>query len=54
MHGAALQVPYPEYCAEYDMNKDEAIATRMRIMQYAKDNDLTVVGMHLPAPGFLR
>lgn len=53
MHGAALQIPYPEYCASYDMDKTKAVETRRRLMQYARDNKLTIAGMHLPAPAYL-
>ena len=53
MHGAALQFPHPEYCAEYDMDKEKAIASQKRILQYAKENHLLMAGMHLPAPAFL-
>ena len=53
MHGAALQVPHPEYCAEYDMDKAKAVEARRRLMEYARDNRLTMAGMHLPAPAFL-
>lgn len=52
VHGAALQLEHPEICASYDMDKETAIKTRIRILQYAKDNGLTMAGMHLPAPGF--
>lgn len=52
IHGAALQLEHPEYCATYDMNKEDAIKTRKHFLQYAKDNQLTMAGMHLPAPAF--
>ncbi len=48
MHGVALQSVYPEYCARYDMDKDAAVESRKRILQYANDNSLTLVGMHFP------
>lgn len=52
MHGAALQMGHPEYNANFDEDKENAAASRVRILQYAKDNGLTMAGMHLPAPGF--
>lgn len=52
IHGAALQFKYPEYCATYDMNKEDAIKSRKYFLQYAKDNQLTMAGMHLPVPAF--
>lgn len=48
MHGVALQTRYPEYCARYDMDKDTAAESRRRILQYAADNSLTLLGMHFP------
>lgn len=52
IHGAALQFAHPEICAAYDMNKEDAIKSRIYFLQYAKDNELTMAGMHLPAPAF--
>lgn len=53
MHGAALQIPHPEICAAYDMDKGKAIQTRKQLLEYAKANKLIMAGMHLPAPAFL-
>ncbi len=53
MHGAALQIPHPEYCASFDMDKEQSIASRVRILKYAKDNKLLMAGMHLPEPAFI-
>lgn len=52
IHGAALQFEYPQYCATYDMNKEDAVKSRKHFLQYAKDNQLTMAGMHLPVPAF--
>ena len=52
VHGAALQLNNPEICASYDMDEDLAVKTRIRLLQYAKENGLTMAGMHLPAPAF--
>lgn len=51
IHGAALQMKHPEYCAAYDMDKQAAINARVRIIKYARQNGLKMYGMHLPAPG---
>lgn len=48
MHGMALQSLYPEYCADYDMDKAKAVETRIRLMDYAGANGLELAGMHLP------
>ena len=52
IHGAALQIPYPEICASFDMDKTKAIQARKALLKLAKENHLVVAGMHLPAPGF--
>ena len=48
MHGAALQLKHPEYCPFFDMNPDEATVSRKRILEYARKNNLTMYGMHIP------
>ena len=48
MHALALQLKYPEYCPNFDGDKEKAIASRKRILEYAKANGLTISGMHLP------
>ncbi|HJC97236.1 MAG TPA: MBL fold metallo-hydrolase [Candidatus Phocaeicola merdavium] len=53
IHGAALQLRHPEICASFDMNQEEAIQSRTQFLQYAKENGLTLAGMHLPAPAFM-
>lgn len=52
IHGAALQLEHPEICASYDMDKEAAVKSRKYFLKYAKDNGLTMAGMHLPAPAF--
>lgn len=52
MHGYALQKNHPEINSNYDMDKGKSIESRKRLMQYARDNKLTMAGMHLPPPGF--
>lgn len=51
MHGYALQKDHPEINSNYDMDKEKSIESRKRLMQYARDNKLTMAGMHLPPPG---
>jgi len=34
------------------MDKEKAVKSRKYFLQYAKDNGLTMAGMHLPAPAF--
>lgn len=53
IHGAALQLEHPEFCAFFDMDKQAAVEARVRILKYARDNGLKVYGMHIPAPGII-
>lgn len=48
MHGVALQMEHPEFCARFDMDKKQAIASRKAIMEMAKKEGLTMYGMHFP------
>lgn len=51
IHGAALQIPHPEICATYDMDKEAAIQSRKKYLQEVDENQFVMAGMHLPAPG---
>ena len=53
IHGAALQLAHPDICASFDMNPEEAVRSRKHYLQYAKENSLTLAGMHLPVPAML-
>lgn len=48
MHAKALQLPHPEFNANFDGDKEKAAASRKRILEYAKQNHLIISGMHLP------
>lgn len=54
MHGAALQLEHPEYCPFFDMDPEAATEARVRILEYARQNQLIMYGMHLPAPGSIQ
>lgn len=54
MHGAALQIEHPEFCPFFDMDPQMATESRVRILNYARENGLTMYGMHLPAPGSIK
>ena len=51
VHAAALQFPRPDICAQFDMNIGESIAARVRFMEKAAVEKLTIAGAHLPFPG---
>ena len=48
MHGVALQMGHPEFCARFDMDKEQAIASRKAIVELAKKQGWTMYGMHFP------
>lgn len=54
IHGAALQLKHPEYGPTYDMDAEAARQSRIRLLDYARRNHLTMWGMHLPAPGHVK
>jgi glyoxylase-like metal-dependent hydrolase (beta-lactamase superfamily II) len=53
MHGVALQLDHPEYCAAFDMDKELSVKTRMSMIRKAREENLRMYGMHFPAPYFL-
>ena len=53
IHGAALQLGHPDICPSFDMDPEQAVRSRKHYLQYAKDNGLTMAGMHLPAPSVM-
>ncbi len=53
LHGAALQMEDTKICARFDQDTELAIRNRKSILEYARMNNLTMAGMHFPAPGFI-
>ena len=47
LHAAELQVPHPTFCASFDMNPTEAVASRQEILK----SGMTIFGAHFPFPG---
>lgn len=54
MHGVALQLENPEVCARFDMNQEDAIASRKDLIEIAKAGGLTMYGMHFPEPYYIQ
>jgi glyoxylase-like metal-dependent hydrolase (beta-lactamase superfamily II) len=54
MHGVALQLDHPQYCARFDADHDQSVRVRKEILQMGKDEGLTLYGMHFPSPYFIR
>jgi len=50
LHAVALQVDHPEFCARFDADPKQAIATRRAILDRARTEHLTLCGMHFPRP----
>lgn len=48
MHGVALQLAHPEFCARFDMDKEQTIASRKAVLERAKQEGWTMYGMHFP------
>lgn len=54
VHIADIQIPRPETTLAFDVDPEQAIATRRGILERAVDEDLLIAGMHIPFPGFVR
>ena len=54
MHGVALQLEHPQYCARFDGDHEQAVSTRKTLLQMGKDQGLTLYGMHFPEPYFIK
>lgn len=48
MHGVTLQMAYPEYCARFDMNQEQSIASRKSILELVANKGWKMYGMHFP------
>lgn len=53
MHGVALQLENPDVCARFDQDHANAAAARKALIEMAKEEGLTMYGMHFPAPYYL-
>lgn len=53
LHGMAVQLIDPSICASFDMDKAQAIKSRIDILNYAVANSLTVMGAHVPNNGVI-
>jgi beta-aspartyl-peptidase (threonine type) len=50
-HAMAIQMPCPQVAVTYDADPKDAVACRMKILEYAEKNRIPVAGMHIPFPG---
>lgn len=53
MHGASIQINDPHICANYDADRAQSIATRIKLLSYGVTNSLTVLGAHIPLNGVI-
>lgn len=53
LHAVALQVEHPEFCARFDFDPAQAVATRRVLLQRAEQNHETLAGAHFPNHGVL-
>lgn len=51
VHSHAVQFAHPEVSIDFDVNPEQAIATRQRVFENAAKQRLWVAGAHLPFPG---
>ena len=52
-HFADIQIRKPEVTVGFDVDPDQARATRMKVLDQVASDRLAVAGMHLNMPGFL-
>ena len=46
-----VQMPYPQVAVTFDVDSEQAIATRKKILEYVVKNNILFAGMHIPFPG---
>lgn len=46
LHAQDLQLGHPQFCANFDMNPHQAVATRQRLFDALRDNGLYLSGAH--------
>jgi glyoxylase-like metal-dependent hydrolase (beta-lactamase superfamily II) len=52
VHLSAIQISHPDAALAYDLDKDQAIKSRKRILDMAATERLAIAGAHVNAPGF--
>lgn len=51
MHGFDLQIQDLGICPSFDMNPEQAVESRKKYVDYARENKLITAGMHFPGNG---
>ena len=52
VHVSAIQISHPDAGMTYDLDKDQAVKSRKRILDMAASERLAIAGAHVNAPGF--
>jgi glyoxylase-like metal-dependent hydrolase (beta-lactamase superfamily II) len=50
-HATPVQMPYPQLAVTYDVDPNQAVASRMKILEYIAKNNIPIAGMHIAFPG---
>jgi len=51
IHAMAVQVPYPTVSVTFDVDNKKAVESRLEMLKYIVDHNLSVAGMHIAYPG---
>jgi glyoxylase-like metal-dependent hydrolase (beta-lactamase superfamily II) len=49
-HAMAVQMPHPEVAITYDVNPEQAVASRKALLDYVAKNKIPIAGMHIAFP----
>ncbi len=52
VHLSAIQISHPEAALTYDLDREQAVRSRKRILDMAATERLAIAGAHVNAPGF--
>jgi glyoxylase-like metal-dependent hydrolase (beta-lactamase superfamily II) len=52
IHVSAIQISHPDAGMIYDLDKDQAVRSRKRILDMAASERFAIAGAHVNAPGF--
>ena len=50
-HATPVQMPYPQVAVTFDVDAEQAVASRQKILDYIVKNNILVAGMHIAFPG---
>ena len=50
-HALPVQMLYPQLAVIYDVNTEQAISSRKKVLEYVSKNNIPIAGMHIAFPG---